>query len=131
MPAIQHRPIQRRPIRRRPAAPLATNPERMARRRAGGAARAPRCWSTGLRTTASRGRHEMTGGSQAVVAALQGALAAENSAIYGYGVAGAHLTGAHRAAAVRNWVSHENARDALTAMLASRGAQPVAAAAVY
>jgi hypothetical protein len=67
----------------------------------------------------------------AAVAALQGALAAENSAVYGYGVAGAHLTGARRAAAVRNWVAHENARDALTAMLAARGAQPVAAAAVY
>jgi uncharacterized protein DUF4439 len=73
----------------------------------------------------------MAGGAQAAVAALQGALAAENSAVYGYGVAGAHLAGARRAAAVRNWVSHENARDALTAMLAARGAQPVAAAAVY
>jgi len=67
----------------------------------------------------------------AAVAALQQALAAENSAVYGYGVAGAHLTGARRAAAVRNWVGHQNARDALTAMLAARGALPVAAAAVY
>jgi hypothetical protein len=67
----------------------------------------------------------------AAVAALQGALAAENSAVYGYGVAGAHLAGARRAAAVRNWVAHQNARDALTAMLAARGARPVAAAAVY
>ena len=65
------------------------------------------------------------------VAALQGALAAENSAIYGYGVAGAHLTGARRAAAVRDWIAHQNARDALTGMLAARGAQPVAAAAAY
>ena len=73
----------------------------------------------------------MTAADPAAVAALQAALAAENSAVYGYGVAGAHLTGAHRAAAVRNWVAHENARDALTAMLAGRGAQPVAAAAVY
>ena len=67
----------------------------------------------------------------AAVAALQGALAAEDSAVYGYGVAGAHLTGARRAAALRNWVAHENARDALTGMLAARGAQPVAAAAAY
>ena len=67
----------------------------------------------------------------AAVAALQGALAAENSAVYGYGVAGAHLTGARRAAALRNWVAHENARDAVTGMLAARGAQPVAAAAAY
>ena len=67
----------------------------------------------------------------AAVAALQAALAAENSAVYGYGVAGAHLAGARRADAVRNWVAHQNARDALTAMLAARGAQPVAAAAAY
>jgi len=65
------------------------------------------------------------------VAALQQALAAENSTVYGYSVAGAHLAGARRAAAVRNWVGHQNARDALTAMLAARGGQPVAAAAVY
>lgn len=69
--------------------------------------------------------------TDAAVAALQQVLAAENSAVYGYGVAGAHLTGARRAAAVRNWVGHQNARDDLTAMLAARGAQPVAAAAVY
>jgi Domain of unknown function (DUF4439) len=68
---------------------------------------------------------------RATIAALQQALAAEDSAIYGYGVAGAHLTGARRAAAARTWVGHQNARDALTAMLAARGAQPVAAAAVY
>jgi hypothetical protein len=65
------------------------------------------------------------------VAALQAALAAENSAVYGYGVAGAHLAGARRTAAVRNWIAHQNDRDALTAMLAARGAQPVAAAAAY
>ena len=69
--------------------------------------------------------------ARAEIAALQGALAAEDSAVYGYGVAGAHLTGARGAAALRNWVAHENARDALTGMLAARGAQPVAAAAAY
>jgi hypothetical protein len=68
---------------------------------------------------------------RATVAALQAALAAENSAVYGYGVAGAHLAGAGRAAAVRNWVAHQGARDALAAMLIARGAQPVAAAAAY
>jgi hypothetical protein len=65
------------------------------------------------------------------VAALRGALAAENSAVYGYGVVGAHLAGARRAAAVRNWVAHQKAGDALTGMLAARGARPVAAAAAY
>jgi hypothetical protein len=73
----------------------------------------------------------VTTGGQAAIAALQGALAAENSAVYGYGVAGAHLTGTRRAAAVRNWVAHQNARDALTAMLAACGAQPAASAAAY
>ena len=36
-----------------------------------------------------------------VVAALRAALAAENAAIFGYGVAGAHLTGSRQAAAER------------------------------
>jgi len=70
-------------------------------------------------------------GARATVRALQGALAAENSAVYGYGVAGAHLSGARRAAAVRDWVGHENARDTLTAMLTARGSQPQPAAAAY
>jgi hypothetical protein len=74
---------------------------------------------------------EAPGAGEAAVRALRAALAAENSAVYGYGVAGAHLSGARRAAAVRDWVAHENARDALTAMLAARGGQPVAAAAAY
>jgi hypothetical protein len=65
------------------------------------------------------------------VEALQAALAAENAAVYGYGVAGAHLAGARRAAAVRDWVAHQTARDTLTAMLAARGASPAAAAAAY
>jgi hypothetical protein len=67
----------------------------------------------------------------AAIRALQAALAAENSAVYGYGVIGAHLAGARRAAAVRDWVGHENARDALTAMLTARGSRPAAAAAAY
>ena len=65
------------------------------------------------------------------IRALQAALAAENSAVYGYGVAGAHLTGARRATAVRYWVAHENARDTLTSMLTAMGGQPVATAAAY
>jgi len=71
------------------------------------------------------------GSGQAAVRALQAALTAENTAIYGYGVAGARLAGARRAAAVRDWVAHENARDMLTAMLTARGGRPVAAAAAY
>ena len=70
-------------------------------------------------------------GGPATIRALQAALTAENTAVYGYGVAGAHLTGARRAAAVRYWVAHENARDTLTAMLTAHGGQPAAAAAAY
>src|SRR6478752_4076421 len=50
--------------------------------------------------------------STGAVAALQAALAAENAAIFGYGVAGAHLTGSSRAAAEQDWTAHNQARDA-------------------
>jgi hypothetical protein len=65
------------------------------------------------------------------VAALQAALSAENAAVFGYGVVGAHLAGAQRAAAERDWVAHEASRDVLTRMLLSLRAQPVPAAAAY
>ena len=71
------------------------------------------------------------GASPAVIGALQAALSAENAAIFGYGVAGAHLTGAQRAAAERDWVAHETARDTVTVMLLSLGSSPVPAAAAY
>jgi len=67
----------------------------------------------------------------AAVAALQAALAAEHAAVYGYGVAGAHLSGARRRAAAQDWQIHEASRDALAAMITALGAQPVAAAAAY
>jgi hypothetical protein len=65
------------------------------------------------------------------VAALQAALAAEDAAIFGYGVAGAHLTGARQDAAEQDWTLHNEARDALAAMISARGAAPVAAQAFY
>jgi hypothetical protein len=67
----------------------------------------------------------------AAVSALQAALAAENAAIFGYGVAGAHLTGSSQATAGQDWTGHNQARDTLTAMIASRGAVPAAAQASY
>ena len=67
----------------------------------------------------------------AAVAALQAALAAENAAIFGYGVAGAHLTGNAQAAAGQDWTGHNQARDTLTAMISSLGAGPTAAQASY
>jgi hypothetical protein len=63
--------------------------------------------------------------------ALQGALAAENAAIYGYGVAGAVLSGEDQASALTDWRLHKEARDTLQAMIAKLGATPVAASAVY
>ena len=67
----------------------------------------------------------------AAVGALQAALAAEHAAVYGYGVAGAHLSGPRRRAAAKDWQIHEASRDALAAMITALGAQPVAAAAAY
>lgn len=69
--------------------------------------------------------------ARAAVAGLQAALGAEHAAVFGYAVAGAHLTGARRAAADRYWTAHETARDILTAMVTARGGQPEPAAASY
>jgi hypothetical protein len=65
------------------------------------------------------------------VPALQAALAAEQAAIFGYGVAGAHLSGSRLAAAEKDWTGHNEARDALTAMISKAGPAPVAAQAFY
>ena len=67
----------------------------------------------------------------AAISALQAALAAENAAIFGYGVAGAHLTGSSQATAEQNWTGHNQARDTLTAMISGLGAGPAAAQASY
>lgn len=65
------------------------------------------------------------------VAALQAALAAEHAAIYGYGIAGAQLSGAAQQTALRYWNDHQKARDTLTTMISGLGATPVAAQAAY
>ena len=67
----------------------------------------------------------------AAVPALQAALAAENAAIFGYGVVGAHLTGSSQTAAGQDWTGHNQARDTLTAMISGLGAAPAAAQAAY
>jgi hypothetical protein len=69
--------------------------------------------------------------AEAEIQALQAALAAEHAAVYGYGVAGAILTGADNAAARADWESHMNSRDTLQAMISMMGAAPVAASAAY
>lgn len=65
------------------------------------------------------------------VAALQAALAAEHAAVYGYGVAGAMLTGARQSQAYADWHAHLYARDTLDAMIRKLGATPVAASPAY
>ena len=65
------------------------------------------------------------------VPALQAALAAEDAAIFGYGVAGAHLSGKSQSAAQQDWTRHNEARDTLTAMISALGATPVAALPFY
>lgn len=65
------------------------------------------------------------------IAALQGALAAEHAAVYGYGVVGAMLADPERADARADWTAHQVARDTLIAMLTKLGATPVAASPAY
>ena len=65
------------------------------------------------------------------VAALQGALAAEHAAVYGYGVVGAMLAGGEQARARADWTAHRVARDTLESMLTKLGAVPVAASPAY
>jgi hypothetical protein len=69
--------------------------------------------------------------SSASAAALQGALAAEHAAVYGYGVVGAMLPGREQADARTDWTAHQVARDTLEAMLTRLGATPVAASPAY
>ena len=73
----------------------------------------------------------MATGSVSLVQAMQAALAAENAAIFGYAVAGAHLSGTRKTAAEQDWTGHNEARDTLTAMISALGATPVAAQAYY
>lgn len=73
----------------------------------------------------------LAAGALGAVSALQRALAAEHAAIFGYGVAGAHLGGSNRATAARYWTGHRQARDTLTGMITAMGGTPVAAAASY
>lgn len=65
------------------------------------------------------------------VSVLQGALAAEHAAVYGYGVVGAMLTGTQQADARTDWTAHQVARDTLVRMLTRLGATPVAASPAY
>jgi hypothetical protein len=83
--------------------------------------------------TSASGRARQAQSSQQVIAALQDALAAEQAASYGYGVAGAHLPqgSAEQGTATTDWIAHLRAQDELTAMISARGGQPVPAAVAY
>ena len=59
-------------------------------------------------------------------AALQEALAASHAAVWGYGVVGAALGEESRPAAVASEQAHQDARDELAGLLASRRVDPVA-----
>ena len=62
---------------------------------------------------------------------LQEALAAEHAVVYGYGVAGARLSGQARERALRAYDRHRAQRDELVRVVADRGGDPVAPAAAY
>jgi hypothetical protein len=63
--------------------------------------------------------------------ALQAALSAEYATVYGYGVAGAHLTGTDRETALDALQTHLELRDQLTAMVETMHATPAVAHAAY
>ena len=65
------------------------------------------------------------------VSALQGALAAEHAAVYGYGIIGSVVSGSTETLAKADWLAHQQARDTLEAMLVKLGATPVAADPAY
>jgi hypothetical protein len=63
--------------------------------------------------------------------ALQDALAAAHTAVWGYGVVGAALPPGSRGPVVAAEQAHRDLRDQLAAVLTSRGTEPVAAEAGY
>jgi hypothetical protein len=73
----------------------------------------------------------MASARAAGISALQGALAAEHAAVYGYGIVGAMLGNGLQSQARAYWVAHQEARDALAAMLVKLGATPAAASPAY
>lgn len=65
------------------------------------------------------------------VAALQAALAAENAAIFGYGLLGGYLSSPQREQATQIWYAHRSRRDRLRSYIEAGGARPQAAAPAY
>jgi hypothetical protein len=75
-----------------------------------------------------RTRNSTVGGAASAISA---ALAAEQAAIYGYGVVGAHLTGAQQATATSYWTAHQVAAGKLGTLLRSAGVAPSPPAVAY
>ena len=69
--------------------------------------------------------------ADAGLSALQALLAAENTAVYGYGLAGAQLSGDQLSTATQDWNLHRAARVTVSAMITQRGGTPQPAAAAY
>ncbi|MDX6222789.1 MAG: hypothetical protein QOD91_1843 [Frankiales bacterium] len=69
--------------------------------------------------------------SAETIKALQLAVTAEHSAVYGYSAAGGHLSATRRPTAVTDFLAHSNGRDALTAALRGRGGKVPAALPAY
>jgi uncharacterized protein DUF4439 len=65
------------------------------------------------------------------VRALERVLTAEQAAIYGYGVVGAHLAGTGLAAATTDWTTHEINADRIAGLLKARGVTPAPAGVAY
>jgi hypothetical protein len=63
--------------------------------------------------------------------AVQAALAAEDAAVYGYGVVGARIGAGRRSAAQAGYDAHRAQRDVLSRAIHRLGAEPVAADPAY
>lgn len=63
--------------------------------------------------------------------ALKAALAAEQAISYGYGVVGAHLSGAPRRYAAQRLLTHQRRADRLSSLITALGAVPPAALPAY
>jgi hypothetical protein len=63
--------------------------------------------------------------------ALQAALATRHAVIYGYGVAGAHLSARARRACLRRLDEHAAARDRIAVLVGAAGSTPAAASPAY
>jgi hypothetical protein len=72
-----------------------------------------------------------TGIAAGVLAWLQDALRAEFTAVYGYGLVGARLSGTEEATATAAFEAHENRRDVIRRLILDAGGEPAIALPAY